>query len=138
MKICYGCGKVTTGKPSYCHYCGKTYDVRLCPRGHINPRSANVCSECGNKELSMAQPRVPLLLRPLLFLMSHLVGVALLVALLLFVAVFIHKLFTDPNGLLPLMCIGLYLCLAFFVWMMLPNFLRKGIARLVSRKGRKH
>lgn len=86
----------------------------------------------------MAQPRVPLLLRPLLFLVSHFVGVALLLALVVFAGVFIHKLFVDPGGLFPLMCIGLYLCLAFFVWMMLPNFLRKGIARFVSKKAKKH
>ena len=86
----------------------------------------------------MTQPRVPLLLRPLLFFATHIFGFLLLFALVVFVAVFIRKLFIDPNGLLPLMCIGLYLCLAFFIWMMLPNFLRNGIRRLFGKKGSKH
>jgi RNA polymerase subunit RPABC4/transcription elongation factor Spt4 len=72
MKLCFSCGRVTARVPSYCHYCGKTYNVRLCLRGHINLRSANVCSQCGSKELSTPQRKIPFLLKPLIFLLSHL------------------------------------------------------------------
>lgn len=137
MKLCFSCRRVTPGAPSYCHYCGKTYNVRLCSRGHINPRSANVCSQCGSKELSTPQRKIPFLLKPLLFLLSHLVGIILLLSLVVFVGFFIDKLFIDPNGLLPLMCLGVFLGLLFLIWMTLPGFIRKPIKRVFRRKGHK-
>jgi RNA polymerase subunit RPABC4/transcription elongation factor Spt4 len=137
MKLCFSCGRVTAGTPSYCHYCGKTYNVRLCSRGHINPRSANVCSQCGSKEMSTPQRKIPFLLKPLIFLLSHLVGIILIFSLVGFLVFFVYKLFIDPNGLLPLMCLGLLLGLLFFVWMMLPNFIRSPIKWLFRRKGHK-
>jgi RNA polymerase subunit RPABC4/transcription elongation factor Spt4 len=60
MKYCYNCGHITQGEPAYCNYCGRSYDVKLCPRGHQNPRGAEVCSQCGSRELSTPQPKVPL------------------------------------------------------------------------------
>jgi hypothetical protein len=137
MKLCYSCGRVTAGLPSYCHYCGKTYNVRLCSRGHINSRSANVCSQCGSKELSTPQRKIPWLLKPLIFLLSHLVGIVLIFSLIAFLVFFVYKLFIDPNGLLPLMCLGLLLGFLFFLWMMLPNFIRTPIRWLFRRKGHK-
>jgi len=137
MKLCFSCGRVTTGAPSYCHNCGKTYNVKLCSRGHINPRSANVCSQCGSREMSTPQRKIPFLLKPLIFLLSHLVGIVLIFSLVAFVGFFIYKLFIDPNGLLPLMCIGLLLGLLFLFWMMLPNFIRSPIRWLFKRKGHK-
>jgi len=137
MKLCFSCRRVTPGTPSYCHYCGKTYNVRLCSRGHINPRSANVCSQCGSKELSTPQRKIPFLLKPLIFLLSHLVGIILLVSLVGFLGFFVYKLFIDPNGLLPLMCLGFLLGLLFLIWMMLPGFIRKPIKWIFRRKGHK-
>ncbi len=76
MKFCYACGKTTTGKPLFCNFCGRSYDQKLCPRLHPNPRKAEACSRCGNRNLSMPQPRVPRLWRLLasgIFAMSGLV-----------------------------------------------------------------
>lgn len=137
MKLCFSCGRVTAGTPSYCHYCGKTYNVRLCSRGHTNPRSANVCSQCGSKEMSTPQRKIPFLLKPLIFLLSHLVGIVLIFSLVGFLVFFVYKLFIDPNGLLPLMCFGLLLGFLFFIWMMLPNFIRSPIKWLFRKKGHK-
>jgi hypothetical protein len=137
MKLCFSCGKVTTGVPSYCHYCGKTYNVKLCSRGHINPRSANICSQCGSREMSTPQRKIPFLLKPLIFLLSHFVGIVLIFLLVAFVVYFAYQIVVDPNGLLPLMCIGLSLGLLFLFWMMLPNFIRSLIRWLFRRKGHK-
>ena len=63
MKYCYQCGKMTAGEPLYCGTCGRTYDVKLCPRLHVNPRGADVCSKCGSRELSTPQPKIPSSLR---------------------------------------------------------------------------
>ena len=137
MKLCFSCRRITAGEAAYCQHCGKTFNVRLCSRGHANPRSANICSQCGSRELSTPQRKIPLLLKPMVFLLSHIVGVLLLSALVLFLGFFIRKIFINPNGLLPLMCIGLYLSLLFLIWMMLPNFIRKPIKWIFKRKGHK-
>jgi hypothetical protein len=60
MRYCYNCGHITPGEPAYCNSCGRSYDVKLCPRGHQNPRGAEVCSQCGSRELSTPQQKVPL------------------------------------------------------------------------------
>lgn len=61
MKFCYQCGIVTAGKPLFCNFCGRSYDMKLCPRLHQNPRKAEACSRCGNRNLSIPQPSRPIL-----------------------------------------------------------------------------
>jgi RNA polymerase subunit RPABC4/transcription elongation factor Spt4 len=138
MKLCLNCRRTTPGKPTFCNFCGSSFNVRLCPSKHINPRSAEACSQCGSRELSQAQPKPRLLLRPLLFLLSLSPGLFLIAALIAFVMAFVRKLFSDPSGLLPLMCLGLLLCVLFGIWIMLPNFLKEFIKRIPphSSKGR--
>ena len=60
MKYCYHCGHMTAGEPLFCDHCGRSYDVKLCPRLHPNPRGAEVCSQCGSRELSTPQPKIPM------------------------------------------------------------------------------
>lgn len=57
MKRCTSCFRYAAGQPSYCSYCGRTYSVRLCPRGHSNPRNVQFCSQCGSDDLSTAAAR---------------------------------------------------------------------------------
>src|SRR5438552_3410484 len=59
MKYCYQCGRITAGEPVFCQSCGRSFDVKLCSRLHVNPRYAEVCSHCGSRELSTPQPKVP-------------------------------------------------------------------------------
>jgi hypothetical protein len=35
-----------------CNYCGRTWHIKLCPRGHENPFDALYCRDCGSVELS--------------------------------------------------------------------------------------
>jgi len=137
MRYCHNCGKVTSGQPLYCQFCGRTYDVKLCPRHHPNPRSATICSQCGSRELTVPAPRIPFWLKPLLLLLSFLPGIILLFLSLIFVAAFIRQLLTDPNSLLGLMLIGLILGLCWYLWMRLPNFFRRFIQKTIL-KGGKH
>lgn len=60
MKYCYQCGRMTAGEPLFCNHCGRSYDVKLCPRLHENPRGAEVCSQCGSREMSTPQPKIPM------------------------------------------------------------------------------
>jgi predicted acyltransferase len=72
-----------------------------------------------------------------MFLLSILPGLVLLFLSLLFVAVFIRQLLTDPNALLGLMLVGLILGFVWYLWMQLPGFFRKFIHKAIS-KGGKH
>ena len=63
--------------------------------------------------------------------------VEFIVCLVGFLGFFVYKLFIDPNGLLPLMCLGFLLGLLFLIWMMLPGFIRKPIKWMFRKKGHK-
>ena len=125
MKYCHRCHRATTGAPLYCNFCGCSYDVKLCPRQHINPRSAQACSQCGSPDLSTPQPKIPLLARPLFWLLGVAPGAVLLLALLVFLGYYLDQLVKDPNALLPLMLLGLLLGILMWLWMMLPTFLKR-------------
>lgn len=136
MRLCTNCYQITAGKPLFCNRCGRSYNLKLCSRLHANPRAAKVCSECGSKDLSTPQPKVFFLLRPLVFLVG--LGPAVILAAVAgtYLAFYIHRLFTNPDDLLPLMCIGFLLWLLLLVWMMLPKGLQnffKWIGRLVFK-----
>src|SRR3954470_19115219 len=56
MRFCTNCNRITTGDAIFCNSCGRSYNLRFCPRLHPNPRAALVCSQCGSRELSSPQP----------------------------------------------------------------------------------
>ena len=58
MRYCPHCRRLNPGHPEFCHYCGRTWHVRLCPRGHPNPANAQYCGTCGAADLTeTAGPR---------------------------------------------------------------------------------
>src|SRR6266481_1942139 len=121
MKYCNSCRRTTYGEPLFCNHCGSSYDVKYCPRHHPNPRNAEVCSECGNRDLSTPQHKISIGKRFLIFLLMKL-PIVLLMAGLVAVSVFIVKrLLFGPESFLPLMCIALFLGLLLWFWMMLPE-----------------
>jgi len=136
MKYCYACGRMTGGEPLFCNFCGKSYDVKLCPKLHVNSRLAEACSRCGSRELSIPQPKVPLSFRLAAFLVHALLGLILLfltlpVALRLFLALFARA---DFSG--PLMAICIFVAPSWFIWALLPSLLYRIIRRfIVSRNG---
>ena len=52
MRYCPHCHRLNPGHPVICHYCGRTWYVRLCPRGHENPPYSLHCGTCGAVDLS--------------------------------------------------------------------------------------
>jgi len=127
----------------FCNFCGASYSVKICPRQHINPRSAEACSQCGSHDLSQPQPKVPLLLKPLLALLGIAPGILLLVLLIGALGLFIEKLVQDPSGLLPSMCLIFLIGLLLLLWIMLPDFLKRFLKKLFTssskgREGQKH
>lgn len=132
---------MTAGEPLFCNYCGRTYDTKLCPRLHPNPRSAEVCSECGSRELSLPQPRAPWWATPLLWLVSFLPGILLLLLSLTVLISFIQALVTNPQLFQQFMSqvIVLVLMLGLLWWMYarLPGFVRRAFGRGWQRLMRK-
>jgi len=134
MKHCFQCGHVTAGEPLFCNFCGRSYDVKLCPRHHVNPRFADVCSQCGSRELSTPQPKVSFWWKVLGFLLQVLSG-TLLVLVSITAGAQLLRSFAVQNSLIVL---GLLLAVLWAVWKMLPEWFRKFIHYLWKRKGRRH
>jgi hypothetical protein len=132
MKFCYQCGRASAGDPVFCSKCGRSYDVRLCPRLHRNSRFAKVCSQCGSRELSQAQPPVSFWWKVLEFLAKVVFGV-LLVYLTL--AGFVGLLQT-PQFQNALIVFGILIGILWWLWSLLPEWFRKLVRRSHKRKER--
>ena len=59
MRFCPHCHRLNPGRPMICHYCGRTWHVRLCPRGHQNPPDSQFCGICGSADLTETAGPVP-------------------------------------------------------------------------------
>jgi len=60
MRYCPYCQRFNSGRPQLCYYCGHTWHVRLCPRGHENPPDAQFCGTCGSADLTETSGPRPL------------------------------------------------------------------------------
>lgn len=135
MRFCNNCHRMTAGEPLFCNFCGRSYDLKLCPSRHPNPRTAEVCHQCGSRELSTPHPRLSFWMGPLLALLSMLPGIALLgITVLLFFAV-IRALATNIALLGRVFWLGLVIAFLWWLYLQLPGFLRKWVAKLFGRKG---
>jgi hypothetical protein len=138
MKYCYNCDRVTIGEPLFCNFCGRSYDVKLCPRLHVNPRGTRVCSKCGSSELTTPQPRVPFWAKVglvVLTLVPGLIVAGISVALVLF---FIKNFLFTPNVLMGLAAIDFILGTLWWGWSEIPLHFRKTIHRWLQRNGERH
>lgn len=123
MKYCNECHKLTTGNPLFCTHCGSSYAVKLCSRMHPNPTFAQVCSECGTRDLSRPQPKIPILVQPFVWLLQilpRLLGAVLIIGFLAWTA---HRVFTSPNFLPGVVGMMLATTFMYFLWRMLPPWL---------------
>jgi hypothetical protein len=124
MRRCTACFRFHPGTPTFCSYCGRSFDVRICPRGHRNLRGVQFCAECGSADLSTPAP-------PASFL-HHVSGVvlyffsALTISLIVLVAglAVIHSI--DWSALTPSL-IALVLMVGFLYWTttLLPGPVKK-------------
>ena len=134
MKYCFACNCITAGEPLFCNFCGKSYDLKLCPRLHHNPRNAEACSQCGSRDLSTPQPNVPFWVPIVEFLLSFLPGIALTFLSLWTLIFVVRQLVSSP----ALLCAAVLLALAFgalwWAWSQLPKWFRAGIYRMLKRR----
>jgi len=133
MRYCNQCRKITPGEPLFCNFCGRSYDFKLCPHRHPNPRNAEVCNQCGSRDLSTPHPRVPAWLSPLLALLSAVPGVLLLLVTILFAIGLLNALLTNQQILFQFMLVGLMLAFIWYLYLHLPHVIRRTLSRLFRR-----
>jgi len=134
MRYCNQCHCITAGEPLFCNFCGRSYDLKLCPHRHPNPRTAEVCNQCGSRELSTPHPRVSFWLSPLLVLLSALPGIVLLGISLFLLLGFIQALLTNQQFVFQFMLWGLLVGILWWLYMQLPRFLRRALTKLFLRR----
>lgn len=134
MKFCYACGHTTGGEPLFCNSCGRSYDVKLCPKLHVNPRLAEACAQCGSRDLSIPQPKVPVLWR----ILAILIQIVSAVLIFCFSAPLLVAFFGDlSKGSVPndRLLIGIFAVVVLCsLWIILPDVSRRTIHRLIDRK----
>lgn len=124
MRRCTNCFRFHPGTPTFCSYCGRSFHVRICPRGHLNHRDVQYCADCGSADLSTPAP-------PASFL-HHLSGLVLalfvgLTVALLVVAAVIAILERIDWSVLAGPFVALVLMLGFLYWTttLLPGPVKK-------------
>ena len=136
MRYCNQCNRMTPGEPLFCNSCGRSYDVKLCPHRHPNPRTAQVCSECGSRELSTPHPHVPLWLSASVRLLVALPGLALVVVSILFIFGVVNALLRDQRLMFQAVLAGGMLAFAWYLYSNLPAILRRSISKLFRGSNR--
>jgi hypothetical protein len=138
MKYCYQCNRVTIGEPLFCNFCGRSYNVKLCPRLHGNPRNAETCSQCGSRDLSTPQPKVPLWAPILQFFLSLVPGLVLVLLSIVVIASLVNVLLHKPNMLVGIVLLFVALGVLWWVWAQIPLWFRKAIYKMLKRKRGDH
>jgi len=133
MKYCNYCHRITPGDPLFCNHCGRSYNVRLCGGKHVNPRSAEICSQCGSRELSTPQPRASLPARFLFFLLRFLPGLIVLAFTVLFFFLLLYAVFVNQAIQFGVMKLGLVIVLLWVLYLLLPRPVRNVVRRGVGR-----
>lgn len=131
MRRCTSCFRFHPGNPTFCLHCGRSFDVRICSRGHTNPRHAQYCAECGSADLSTPAPPASLLFRlsgAVLYVFSGVVVGLVVVALVLGV------LYTIDWEALKGPMVALVIMLGFLYWTstLLPGPVKK-VGRAAGR-----
>ena len=125
MRYCHNCSRFSAGTPLFCSNCGRTFDVRVCPRHHVNPRDAQVCRECGSRELTQPQPRVAIPTRLALVVLGKLPAVALMLLSIWLLFAFAHVLLTNSEVQGDLLLLLLLAGMGWLLYTHLPPGMRE-------------
>jgi RNA polymerase subunit RPABC4/transcription elongation factor Spt4 len=134
MRYCPQCHRLTAGEPLFCNHCGATYDAKLCPARHLNPRSAEVCAQCGSRDLSTPAPRLALWLRPVLFGLSLVPGIILALLLVMLAVGIVNGIATNGRLQGQLVVLFILLALLWWIYIHLPKFIQNALRSLWKTK----
>jgi hypothetical protein len=133
MKYCAACNKITPGEPLFCQFCGCSFDCKLCPRLHPNPRSAEICSRCGSRDLSRPAPRVPWWAHVIEVVIPVISGLALAIGSLGATIIAITAVVENPGLIVSLIFLSIAFGILWAMWSELPTWLRTAIYRILNR-----
>lgn len=134
MKYCYQCGRMTVGEPLFCNHCGRSYDIKFCPRLHPNSRISEVCSLCGSRDLSTPQPKVSVWWKVLSFFLRIVVG-----ALLVLISITLLVSFVSiPQMQNALFALAILLGVLWWMWSEIPSWMKKVARRVLLKRERKN
>jgi hypothetical protein len=136
MRYCYNCNRATIGEPLFCNFCGRSYNIKLCPKLHVNPRDAEACSRCGSRELSTPQPKVPFWATFLLIVLSLIPGLILAIFSIMAVEFFIKHFLHSPDMLLALTVLQMVLGMLWWGWTEIPLVFRETIHKMLQRRNK--
>lgn len=125
MRFCYQCKSMTEGSPSFCAKCGRSYNAKLCSRGHENPRDATFCAKCGTAELSTPARRKPRLLILVQAVMIATTFCTLVFASISYAFALLTAIIQRPNALLPMLVVGLIIGVAWLLVVSVVPFDKK-------------
>lgn len=111
MRRCSTCFHYVVGHPPYCPYCGRTYNVRICNRGHVNARGVQFCTTCGATELSTPAAREDFLAKLSRWALLWFIGLFFCIVGLALLAGAVASI--DWHKVMPAL-----LRLAFVIWLM--------------------
>jgi hypothetical protein len=138
MKYCYQCSRISPGDPLFCNSCGRSFDKKLCPRHHPNPRSAEICSRCGSRELSTPQPKVSFGWKILEWFARMSLGGVLIVLAIWFAYELLAELLGSPVVESGLVLLGILLFILAWIWGKLPEWFRKFVRRQLHKRRNRH
>ena len=137
MKYCTHCRHITAGQPFFCMFCGRSYHVRLCPRLHVNPRGAQVCAQCGSRDLSQPQPPTPWS-TGLLHTALHLLPTVLVVTIgIVTMLAMVQAVLTNQQVQGQLVVLMLLAAAGWLAWSKLPGPVRTGVRRVMTRRSKR-
>ena len=124
MRRCTSCFRFHPGTPTFCSNCGRSFDVRICSRGHRNPRGVQFCAECGSADLSTPAPPASFLYRLSGLVLYIFSGVVVGIVVITLVLALLYSIDWEAVGG-PL--VALVIMLGFLYWTstLLPGPVRK-------------
>ena len=128
MRYCPYCHRINPGHPAICHFCGRTWYIRLCPRGHENPYNAMHCGECGSVDLTDTVGPRPWLIITLKGFLWVVLGLSIYAFIIGFLAFLKSPQAFSLIIILLLLLIGVWFCLS-----LLPGSIRKVASRIVRK-----
>jgi hypothetical protein len=118
----------------FCNSCGRSYGVNLCPKLHANPRLAEACSQCGSRDLSIPQPKIPVSWRFLVVLVQVVSGILILCFSVPLLVTFFADLSLGSAPSDPLFLGVFTIVILCSLWFILPDVSRRIIHRSLMPK----
>lgn len=100
----------------------------------MNPRIAEVCSQCGSHDLSLPQPKVPFWWKAIAFVVQFIAGIALAYVSLAILIAVLKELLARPEVQGGMIVLALLLIALWCLWSMTPHWIRKLILKWTRRR----